>query len=339
MTVTGPGKTYTPRNTFFVTGAAQDRVFGGLEFRRLVAEDAHDRLYARAVLAEIDFDSKTILRRLVRSREEIGHAIRGYATNFTVPTLTSDKLHVPSHATLWTIDRKTLGVVGALSLPLMNDVHHALVRSDSTLVVSTGIDRVLRISDGGVPEVHECLTGCKPLDTAVDFRTVSTKPHESHPNHVCEFEGELWVTRARQKDVALLSNPARHVPLADVMVHDGIRHDGMHYFTAVDGQVITADLRTGKVVDRLRIARDGLERVAGWCRGLFVTDQHFFVGFSVLRKTKQAENIQWAKAQIVGGIPPMPTRIEKIDRATGKLVDQFTFDVEDMSAIFWLHPS
>ena len=43
-------------------------------------------------------------------------------------------------------------------------------------------------------------------------------------------------------------------------------------------------------------------------------------------------------AQVRGPIP-LPTRIEKIDRSSGAVVGQFTFDPTDLNAVFWIGPA
>lgn len=324
---------------FFVTGASQGKTFGALEYQKLLREERHDELYRAAVLLEIDFEEKKVLRRLVIPREEMPYAIEGYATNFMVPTRRGGRLLVPSHALLHEIDLATFTQLGSESHRLHNDVHHVLEHEGRRYVVSTGIDHVLIFGGPKDCRAVPTIPDARPLDDEVDYRLMNTKPHLSHPNFVTVVDGEVWVTRAKQFDWTPLQDFSRAIRLSDVMVHDGIEEQGLYYFTSVKGQVIAADPRKGVVASVMDIVRDRYNQLAGWCRGLHVTKDHYYVGFSVLRRSKQTENLQWIKAQITRKAPPMPTRIEKIARDTGELVDQFEFGVEELSSIFWISPA
>lgn len=323
-----------------VSGAGQHNRYTRSHIKQLSAEDRLEEVYSKAVLLEIDFAGKRILRRLEMDRETIDYPVGGYATNFTVPARNGDTLHLPSHGSIYEVHLPTLEVRGRLTNKLLNDVHHVHAKNGSLHVVSTGLDRVVELdkATGEVRDVHPVLEGVRDLDPAEDYRLRNTKPHLAHPNFVYFVDGEPWVTRAKQFDTAPLHDHLRAIPLADVMVHDGIEHDGLHYFTAVRGLVLTVDVRRGKVLGSLDLMSKRWHLLAGWCRGLHVTEEHFYVGFSVFRRTRSVENIAWLKAKLTGQNPPMPTRIEKIDRRTGRLVDSFEFDPVDLNAVFWLEP-
>jgi hypothetical protein len=173
----------------------------------------------------------------------------------------------------------------------------------------------------------------------VDYRTVNTKPHLSHPNYVFYRGEEAWVTRAKQSDCVPLGDESRAIRFSDVMVHDGHEYKGLHYFTAVNGRVAAVDVAAGRIVESRDLLTDRWHLLAGWCRGIYVTDDFYYVGYSVFRRTRQTENIAWIKAKLTGKTPPLPTRIEKINRSTGAVVGQFTFDPTDLNAVFWIGPA
>lgn len=325
---------------FLVTGARQKEIFGALELRKLLAGELHGEIYNVAVLAEIDFAAKRIVREYAVERADFAYNVPGYATNFTVPAVDGDTIHLPSHATIHEVSLATFEKRREFSMPLFNDLHSVALRDGEKWVTSTGLDAVLRFRGDDAFDVLATLDGVAPPSRAEDWRARSTKPHKCHPNHVAFVDGRPWVTRARQGDCAPLDDLSSAVKMADVMVHDGVNcGDGLLHFTSVNGHAISVDPAARRVVRDLPIRRDGYSQLIGWCRGLHVTDRHFYVGFSVLRRTKHAENVQWLKAQITGKEPPMPTRIEKIDRETGELVDSFEFQARELSAIFWLAPA
>lgn len=324
---------------FLITGARQKEVFGAIQLKKLLSGEQHGEIYNVAVLAEIDFAAKRILREYAVDREQFAHSIPGYATNFTVPAIDGGTIHLPSHAAIHEVSLATFERTREFSMPLFNDLHSVLLRGGERWVTSTGLDCVLRFRTDDDFDAMPALPDAEPFDRSADWRPRSTKPHKSHPNHVTFIDGEPWVTRAKQGDWVRLADPRDGAKVAGVMIHDGILHGGLVHFTSVDGHVVSVDPAARRVVRDLAIQRDGYSQLAGWCRGLHVTDTHFYVGFSVLRRTKHAENVQWLKAQMTGKVPPMPTRIEKIDRETGALDDCFEFDVHQLSAVFWLAPA
>ncbi|MEO8376187.1 MAG: hypothetical protein ABI579_00835 [Candidatus Sumerlaeota bacterium] len=296
-------------------------------------------VYSVAALVEIDFSQKRVLRRMAMARDEMDHSLDGYATNFTVPARVGNELYLPSHATVYNVDIDRFETKDQFSNPFFNDLHQVALYDGSLYAVSTGLDRVLKLDGSGevvgVLPVHPSI---QPLQTEEDYRTSNTKPRLSHPNFLFEAQGMPWVTRAHQHDCVPLHDLHNPFPLADVMVHDGIAWEDKHIFTSVNGDVIVTDLVNRKVVQTYHLIRKRWHLLTGWCRALHVTDDHFYVGFSVFRRTKFVENLQWVKAALKGDNPPLPTRIEKISRATGQVVDEMTFDPKVLNAIFWIGP-
>lgn len=324
---------------FFITGAGQKGLYDRKSLRQMVAQDRLEEVYAKAILLEIDFASKKILRRFEIDRENMDYQVGGYATNFTVPAVRDGVALIPSHGVIFETDLSTFQVTGKLTSPLFNDLHHVAWHGERLLAVSTGLDRVIELErDGTVQAIYPVLPDLAPLEPGKDYRLSHTKPHASHPNYVFAVGDELWVTRAKQFDCVPLNDLSRPLPLSDVMVHDGVYFDGHYYFTSVRGQVLITDPPRRRIVQQFDLIQKRWHLLTGWCRGIHVTEDYCYVGFSVFRRTKQLENIQWLKAKLTGTNPPMPTRIEKIDRRTGALVDQFVFEPEELTAIFWIGP-
>ena len=122
---------------------------------------------------------------------------------------------------------------------------------DRIIVVSTGLDMVCEVTLEGATVRQWGVLGESPwtrFSKDTDYRKIhSLKPHQAHPNFAFDYGGDLWCTRAAQRDAICLT--ADRPPMTireDAVIHDGIV-DGDHiYFTAVDGIVIRVDGRTAR---------------------------------------------------------------------------------------------
>ncbi len=233
-----------------------------------------------------------------------------------------------------------------LSLPSFNDLHHVRPTGRGTLlVVSTGLDLVQEIELGGRVVREWAALGGDPwarFSRQLDYRKVaSTKPHPCHPNFVFEADGEVWVTRFEQRDVACLTRPERRIDIGVERPHDGIVVGRKVYFTTVDGRIVIADLdsdRVERVVDLNRVC--GTDLALGWCRGLAVLDgEQVVVGFSRLRPTKLRENVRWVKHRLGLATRPgnLPCRVACIDLAAERLVWEENLELHGLAAVFSVH--
>jgi hypothetical protein len=229
-----------------------------------------------------------------------------------------------------------------VSLPQFNDVHHVRPAPDGNLLIAnTGLDMVMEITlDGSVVREWSAL-GMDPWERFsrdVDYRKVrTTKPHLAHPNFIFLFGGDIWATRFEQKDAVCLTEPARRIEIGVERLHDGVVHNGLVYFTTVNGKVVVADpveLRVVKVID---LNRDGdPEALLGWCRGIFVDEDRLWVGFSRMRPTKFRENVAWVRH---GFKHSLGTRVSAYDLATGRLLTEVDLEPFGLSAVFGIFPA
>ena len=268
---------------------------------------------------------------------------------FKTATLKDGRFYVPTQTELLIYDVPSFERVGYVSLPAFNDVHHVTPNpngAETLFVANTGLDMVMEMKrDGAV--VREWSTAGEPLwsrfSRDVDYRkVVSTKPHKSHPNHVCFIDGEAWVSRCDQKDLFCLTSERAPVPIADRWIHDGLVRGNDVFFTAVNGQVITLDrpsMTVRRTTDLNRIAGRGPESPLGWCRGIEVIDpDRVVVGFSRLRPTKWKEKVNWVKHKLGGsGVGLAPTRIAGFDLAAEKLLWEIDLEPVGMNVIFSIH--
>ena len=128
-----------------------------------------------------------------------------------------------------------------VSLPCFNDVHHVRPSpSGNIALANAGLKMVLEMtSEGEIIRAWNAL-GEDPwahVDPEVDYRKVSTKPHQAHPNYIFYLGSELWATRFHQGDAISLegvgslnsaerrARPRRAAPRRKALLHDRRRYD------------------------------------------------------------------------------------------------------------------
>ena len=114
--------------------------------------------------------------------------------------------------------------------------------------------------------------------------------------------------------------------------HDGVLHDGLLYFTTVNGNIVIANPNTLKieaVVDLNDMHEP--ETLLGWCRGILVDGSKAWVGFSHIRPTRLRENIAWVAR---GFRRVLPTRIACYDLVRRCCVVEIEFQSHGLNAVF-----
>jgi hypothetical protein len=229
-------------------------------------------------------------------------------------------------------------------LPCFNDLHHVRPTPDGNiLVANTGLDMVVEFTPEGEVLREWNALGEDPWERfsrSVDYRRVgTTKPHRSHPNHVFFLDGQIWVTRAEQKDAVCLTDGNLRIPLGGEYVHDGYIFEGIIYFTGVDGRLILVDRKSLKIVEVFDLNTiDGVNgEPLGWCRGLWVVDEGYvWVGFTRVRKTKFMENVNWVKHG--GKERRKPARVALYDVAARKCVAEIDVEKYGLNVVFNMLP-
>ena len=231
-----------------------------------------------------------------------------------------------------------------LSLPCFNDVHHVCPTGKDTLAVAvTGLDMVVEITmDGEVVREWSVLEEdlWARFSRDLDYRKVpTTKPHHSHPNHVFQVDGELWVTRFKQKDAICLTKPGGRIDVAVERPHDGYLFGDSVYFTTVDGHVVVADQKTHKVRQTFDLNEMHPEppKVLGWCRGLLPLDERFvWVGFTRVRPTKFKENLAWIRN---GATRHKASHIALYDLERRECVQEIPLEPHGIGVVFSMFPA
>lgn len=284
-----------PATRFYISGGRQRSSL----FRRLEEWQSEEE----ALLIELDPATNKSVTRVAYSSPPAVCADELPAITFKAATLRENRLYACTSTEVLVYDVPSFVRLHYISLPCFNDLHHVCPTGRETLVVAvTGLDMVVEISLDGKLLRQWSVLGEDPWERFsrdVDYRKVATtKPHRSHPNHVFELDGEVWVTRLIQRDAICLSKPGPRIDVAVQRPHDGYIFGDRIYFTTVDGQVVIANRRNLQVeqIFNLNEMSHPAGQVLGWCRGVLPLDERWlWVGFTKIRPTKLIENLAWIK--------------------------------------------
>ncbi len=167
----------------------------------------------------------------------------------------------------------------------------------------------------------------------VDYRMgVSTKPHRAHPNYVFYVGEEIWATRFQQKDAVCVANPSRRIAIGGEHIHDGVLHDGLLYFTRVDGQVVVANPATLRVEGLINLNSMADEStLLGWCRGILFEDSLAWIGFTRIRPTRFREAVSWVRQ---GFQRALPTHVACYDLVRRRCLAEVDLETHGLNAVF-----
>ncbi|NND02661.1 MAG: hypothetical protein HKN91_07730 [Acidimicrobiia bacterium] len=318
-----------------ITGGEQRRP------RTITAGSGHWYKYARGRMLNVDAASGLVSN--VMSYESPPEVVADEepAVLFKQGTLDGDRLYLTTQTEVIVYSYPQLEILHYISLPQFNDVHHVRPTSRGTLlVVNTGLDQVLELDFEGTVLKEWNSLGKDPwerFDRETDYRKVSsTKPYESHPNHVFTIDDEVFVTRFKQKDAVSVEDPSRRIDIGVERVHDGVAFGDHIYFTAVNGHIAVVDKQTLQTVDMFDLAEiESSNHLLGWCRGIAPDEEGAWVGFSRLRPTAVRENIAWVKS---GFRKSMGTHIARYNLKTRTLEQRIELEEHDFNAVFSIFP-
>ncbi len=316
-------------------------ISGGRQRRQLAGEVAPEwSLYDRARILRLDTESLRSQLMVDYETPPEARADEDYSVLFKQGTLDGRTLYICTSTEVLIFQTPEFARAGYVSLPCFNDLHHVCPSATgSLLVTSTGLDMVVECSRAGEPLRQWNVLGGDPWERFsknVDYRKVlTTKPHKSHPNFVFQLDGEIWVTRAWQKDALCLTCPERRFSVGAETIHDGEVVGNSIWFTSVHGQVIEVDrgsLQVKRAVDLTGVdSTPGT--VLGWCRGLcLVSDHLIWVGFTRVRKTKFRENLLWVKHRFRN--PDLPTHIALYDLESRKCLQEIDLEEHGLNVVF-----
>ena len=266
------------------------------------------------------------------------------AVLFKSASLVGNKLYACTSTEVLVYSVPGFQLLHYISLPCFNDLHHVCPSRQGTLLVAvTGLDMVVEITpEGSLVREWDVLgrSSWQRFSREVDYRKVATtKPHQSHPNHIFLLEDEIWVTRFEQRDAVSLSQPGRRIDIAIQRPHDGYLLGDSIYFTTVDGHVVQANRKTLKVENCYDLTRMDCHanQLLGWSRGLLLVDEHLlWVGFTRVRPTKFRENLSWIKRGIVSSTISRDTHLGLYHLARGACLDEIALEPHGIGVVFSL---
>jgi hypothetical protein len=262
---------------------------------------------------------------------------------FKATTIRGDRLYTCTSTEVLVYELPSFRLAHYISLPCFNDLHHVYPSSRGTLLTAvTGLDMVVELTLGGEIRGEWSVIGedtWTRFSRQTDYRLVpTTKPHRSHPNHVFELDGQIWVTRFQQRDAICLTKAGLRIDVAVERPHDGYLYGGKIYFTTVDGHVVIANQRTLQVEQTIDLNRMSGQsgQVLGWCRAVLPLDEHrFWVGFTRVRPTKFVENVAWIKH---GGSRHRPSHIALYDVKRQTCEQEIALEPHGIGVVFSLLP-
>jgi len=270
---------------------------------------------------------------------------------FKAATLQDGTAYLCTQTEVLLCDFPSFRIRQVISHPCFNDLHHVAPAPDGRLFVAvTGLDAVAELSPEGELLRLVSVLGGSPWDRfspGTDYRKVTTtKPHQSHPNHVFFLDGRPWVTRFQQRDAVPVDGLYEGRQAFDVGtagIHDGHVGGCQLQFTTVDGCVVRFDLCTGRktTFDLNTMSAPDDDRPLGWCRGLLSLGDQAWVGFSRIRYTTLRRNLSWLRHGFRESEDHRhhPTRIALYDLQQRALLDQVDLEPAGVGAVFSVHRS
>lgn len=267
---------------------------------------------------------------------------------FTVGAVDKDNLWLAMDTEIRLYTYPQLQLIKTFSHPCFHNIHSVAIHDDELYVTSTGIDLVLVLDKyNGAIKQYFNVEG-KPIwhrySQTTDYRKVhSTRPHDSHPNYVFWIDEQPWVTRCTQEDAVLLSDVSKRIDISGpdkvISVHDGIVHGDYVYFTSVDSCIVIADTKTYQVVETFNLSNlKGYGGLRGWCRGLYISGDIFYVGFSRLRKTRRLDKIEWVSRLINRGKTIEDCSVLGINMSTKEIIADYIIPTGMLDAIYTILP-
>lgn len=309
-------------------------------------EEEEHNLYDSALILKVDTASGAVHTCVNHKTRPEARAHEHSSSIFKAGTRIGDLLYACTNTEILVYRLPRFELVNYISLPCFNDVHHVTpTRDGALLVVSTGLDMVVRLTPQG-DLIEEWSVLPQPpwrrFSREIDYRKVATtKPHESHPNFAFELGKDVWVTRAIQRDAICLTDAGKRLDIALETPHDGLVRDNDIYFTLVDGRLVVAradTLTVARVID-FKVMDDPMA-LLGWCRGVLpLEDGEIWVGFSRLRMTRFRENVRWVKGVFREGMTYRPTHITRYDTGSGQRLQEFDLERHGMNIIFSILPA
>ena len=267
---------------------------------------------------------------------------------FTVGDVEGDKLWLSTDTEIRQYSYPQLELLQTFSHSCFHNIHSVSVHGNELYITSTGLDMVV-VLDKSNGEIKRYINAegkqvWHRFSESTDYRKIhSTRPHDCHPNYIFWLDNEPWVTRCTQEDAVNLSDITQRIDISGpdkaISVHDGIVQGDYVYFTSVDSCIVIADIKTKKVIETFNVSKlKGYGGLRGWCRGLYISGDIFYLGFSRLRKTRRLDKIEWVSRLVNRGKSIEDCSVLGINMSTRTIVADYIFPGHMIDAIFTVLP-
>ncbi|WP_040522792.1 hypothetical protein, partial [Aliiglaciecola lipolytica] len=125
----------------------------------------------------------------------------------------------------------------------------------------------------------------------------------------------------------------------DKGVHDGVWWQDKLVFTQVDGVLLICDPVQRKMIEIIDPFGKLTNRPLGWCRGLHIEGDIFYIGFSKLRKTGVKSRLKFLSQRNFKYASGNNALVVKVDMKLRQVVDTFVTPDGMLDAIYGILPS
>ncbi len=297
------------------------------------------------IILEYDTNTKKIVEKINYKTPEKYRPLKDYSISFKSGSIYKNKLYITTLTEILIFSLPEYNIIDRISLKIFNDLHHVIFHEKNLFIVVTGLDIVVKYSlqKNNIEKIYNCypeIDTWDRFDKNTDYRKINTtKPHNSHPNHVSIFKNKLFITRYKQQDVIIYSMEGKilqHIKLNIGIPHDGLLFNNKFIYTTVNGRIIKVnsnDFSDINIFDLNKHEKKG--RSLGWCRGYQELNSSNYVGFSRIRPTKFMENIKWLGNKITDEVKlKMPTRIIEYNSDFSNINNIIMLEKHKMNWIF-----
>jgi hypothetical protein len=297
--------------------------------------------YQKGVILHVDVENQTV-EPCVEYVSPPEACSPGDPILFKCGTLEDQRLYACTQTEILIYALPAFQQVGYVSLPCFNDVHHVRPTPEKNLLLAnSGLEMVLEVTPEGQILREWNVLGEDPWERfskEIDYRKgINLKPHHAHPNYVFYIGQDIWVTRFEKRDALCLTRPEQSIPIGIERLHDGVLHDGLLYFTTVNGNLVVTDPDEQRIVEVINLSTmHPKDLLLGWCRGLFLEEEKAWIGFSRIRPTKFREAVRWANN---GFKQELPTHIACYDLKSRRCLTEINLETHGLNAVFSILPA
>ena len=304
------------------------------------------KYYGKAGLLKLDLASGQFNTLLNKMEGGENYPAEHPNQQYTAACLEGDTLWLPTDTEVYQYRLPDLKQLKCFSHPCFHNIHSVHIFNNELVVTSTGIDNIVVLcpESGKIKQIINT-EGKDPwhrFDAKTDYRLIhSTRPHDSHPNYVFKLDNKLWVTRCTHDDAVCLDDVTDRIDVAhqdEISVHDGIWWHDKLVFTRVDGYLVIVDPKTRKVIEKHDPFAHERNRPLGWCRGLMVDGNVFYIGYSKLRKTRLMSKLKFISQGNFKYMDGNEALVVAYDISKKKVINTYAIPAGMLDAIYGILP-